>query len=716
MLILPQILKLLYKIRYWLIFLPIFAALVAVYQTRHMTRIYVVNTTIYTGIASGFTIESGGKNTIDWGSVNNGMDNLVGIIKSKSTLRNVSLRLYVQDMIYGDSLKDNNYIQASNYRALLKITPKAVQELIDKTSEENTIANLNSYERASPTNFVYGLFNWYHRHYSYDALSNITAGRLFNSDMLEITYSNDDPGIVYNTLVLLNDEFVKQYEELRFGETNNVVEYFRSELAKLSRKLRSSEDSLTQYYIQKKVINYGEQTKQITALTRDYELMYNGVLLEYTGSNTMVNELEAKIKEQAKMIANNSLFMSKLNTLSTLSSQVAMVELFQKDSSATFNPLLSEYKNKMKAAEEDLKTFSSLVQDQQYTKEGISTQPFVEQWITELIKREKAASGMRVMEEVKKTLDAQYSYYSPIGTTLTRKEREISFTEQSYLTLLQSLNTALMRQKTLQMTSATLKAINPPLFPVSPIPTKRRIIVIAVFFGTIVFIISFFILLEILDHTVRDNIRAERLIPAKVLGAFPKKNTIRHRHYNKDYERIATNYLANSIVPYLNPKERPDIINFISTDDGVGKSYLIECLKEYWVDRGIRVRIVSWHDDISSDSRDFIFSMNLSELYDYENEDVILVEHRSILESAIPVGLLREASINLVLVRSDKVWRDIDKIAFERLKTQTQSSPVLLYLTQVDSDVAENFMGMLPPYSKIRRLVYKLMQFGLTSK
>jgi len=108
--------------------------------------------------------------------------------------------------------------------------------------------------------------------------------------------------------------------------------------------------------------------------------------------------------------------------------------------------------------------------------------------------------------------------------------------------------------------------------------------------------------------------------------------------------------------------------------------------------------------------------MNLSELYDYENEDVILVEHRSISKSAIPVGLLREASINLVVIRADKVWRDIDKLAFERLKSQAQFATLQLYLTQVESSVAENFVGMLPPYTNIRKLVYKLTQFGLTSK
>jgi len=715
--IFAQILKLIFRIRYWLIFLPLFAAIIVIYQTRNLQREYIVNTTIYTGIASGFTIESGVEGgRIDWGSVNNGLDNLVSIIKSKSTLRNVSIRLYVQHMMHGDTINDNNYILARNFRSLLSITPKEVKALIDKSSEERTIANLNAYEKASPKNFIYGLFNWFHPHYSYTALSNIQVNRLFNSDMLNIQYSSDDPGVAYNTLVILNDEFVKQYEFLRFGETNNVVEYFRSELAKLGLRLRASEDSLTQYNIDKKVINYTEQTREVAAISTDYDLRYNEAMLKYAGSSASVSDIEKKIKDLVEIMGNNTLFIGKLNDLSRYTTDLARLQTFQKDSSVKDSFVADDYKKRIEETENDLKAISKRVAEQKYSKEGIPASTLMEKWIIELINKEQAAAELKVMTDVKKSLDYKYLYFSPIGSTLKRKEREINFTEQSYLSLLQSLNTALMRQKTLQMTSATLKAIDPPLFPISPISTARKAIVIATYFGTIIFIISFFVFLEIFDHTLRDKIRTERLIPAVVLGAFPSKNKFRYRGYNKEHRRIATNFLANAIVPYLNPKERPDIINFISTDGNVGKSDLIENLKDYWVERGLRVRVISWHDDISPDSRDYILSLNLTDLFDYDNEDIIIVEHRSILKSAIPLGLLREASINLLVVRADKVWRDIDKIAFERLKAQTKNATILLYLTQVRQDVAESFMGILPPYTRVRKFVYKVMQLGLTSK
>lgn len=716
--ILSQIIRMLYRIRYWLIILPILTTLIAIFQTRNLERTYEVNTTIYTGIASGFTIESGleGSTRVDWNSVSNGMDNIISIIRSKATLRQVSMRLYVQHMIHGDSLRDNNYIKAENYRGILRITPKEVRALIDKDSEENTIRNLYEYEKASPTNFVYGLFNWYHPYYSYNALSKIDVRRIFNSDMLEINYAANDPGVAYNTLVLLTEEFVNQYEFLRFGETNNVVEYFRRELAALAQKLRVSEDSLTQYYIEKKVINYPEQTKQIAALARDYDLLYNEVLLKYTSSTTMVADLEEKIKEHTKMIENNALFVEKIRRISELSDRIARIELFHRDSLAEYSSVIEREKRALQTAEAELKQFTIDDRELRTTKEGISVSTFVAEWVTEIIQREKSLAELQVMEEVRRSLDNQYVYFSPIGTTISRMEREIGFTEHSYLSVLQSLNTALMRQKTLQMTAATFKPINPPLFPISPIRTARRLIVAVTFFGTIFLVLGYFILLEFFDRTVRDKNRAERLIPSKVLGAFPARNKVRYRSFNAEQERIATNYLANSLVPYLNPHFRTDIINFISTDSQAGKSLLIEQLKEYWTDRGLRVRVISWNEDMDEKTREYILTNNLSEIYDFDNEDVVLVEHNSLRKSAIPVGLLQEASLNLVVTRADKVWRDIDKIAFDRLLEQTKDAPVKLYLTNTKRDVAENFLGMLPPYTKLRTTMYKLIQFGLTSK
>ncbi|MEG1611511.1 MAG: exopolysaccharide biosynthesis protein, partial [Alistipes sp.] len=213
------IIRFLFRIKWWLILLPITVALMVYVKMGTMARMYKTQTTIYTGVVSGYDIETNANSRQDWNVINNAIDNLINIIKSQTTLRNVSMRLFAQHLMHGDPNKDNIYITAANYRRLLENTPKEVLALVDRTSDSVTLARLFAYEKADHDNYVYGLFHWTHRHYSYDVLNTIEVKRLSNSDMLEVSYQNDDPGIVYNTLVLLNDEFRNQYHDLRFGET-----------------------------------------------------------------------------------------------------------------------------------------------------------------------------------------------------------------------------------------------------------------------------------------------------------------------------------------------------------------------------------------------------------------------------------------------------------------------------------------------------------------
>ena len=239
--------RFLYRIKWWLILAPTVVALAVFFKMGAQPRNYKSMTTVYTGIVSGYDITTTEGTRQDWNIINNAMDNLINIILSQSTLKNVSMRLYAQGLTHLDPDNDNQYLTARTSRYLLNRTPKEVMDLVDRTSEEKTLENLRRFEEADHDNHVYGMFHWNPPYYSYQALSQIKVKRVTSSDMLEISYENDDPYIVYNTLVILNDEFVKQYRDLRFGETNNVIAYFESELARVGKNLRELEDSLRDY-------------------------------------------------------------------------------------------------------------------------------------------------------------------------------------------------------------------------------------------------------------------------------------------------------------------------------------------------------------------------------------------------------------------------------------------------------------------------------------
>ena len=89
-------------------------ALVVILGTRDLERSYPVDMTIYTGIVSGYAMETGDIGVQSSTVVNNTIDNIINIILSKETLSKVSLHLYARHMIYGSPDEDNQYIMAVN--------------------------------------------------------------------------------------------------------------------------------------------------------------------------------------------------------------------------------------------------------------------------------------------------------------------------------------------------------------------------------------------------------------------------------------------------------------------------------------------------------------------------------------------------------------------------------------------------------------------------
>lgn len=713
--------RFLYRIRWWVLIAPILIVIAAIYITKNLPRTYEVKATVYTGIVSGYTIE-GESGISDFIGVSNAMDNLINIIQAENTLKRVAYRLYARNMLQGDSTKDNQYISASSFREIYNRTKNnrdgtALLALIDSTSEERTFQNILNYEKPNKDNFIYGLFYWNHPHYCYNALKNIRVGRKNNSDLLEISYASNDPGIAYNTLDILMKEFVNEYRDIRYGETDKVIAYFKAELDRIGSELRIAEDSLTDYNIKKRVINYYDETKEIASINKEFELREQSATLEFNSSKALKDQLEARMGNNLVQIKNNIDFINKLNKVSSLTGAISEVQSFDFDKNSKTNNLAS-LKKQLEITTNELSDISNQYVENKHTKEGISKSSIVSQWLDQVLLYEKAKSDLQVIQKNRRELNEKYEFFAPVGSTIKRKERNINFTEQNYLSVLKSYNDALMRKKNLEMTSATLKVLNPPAFPIQAQPTKRKIIVIAAFFGSIFLILGFFILLELVDRTLHDKVRTELFTNLSVIGAFPGKSLVKYRNYDKAVQAVATKYLSSAILPYLiNKKENlPFIINFLSTELHDGKSFIINELIQYWSDAGLKIKFLNWEKDFNVYSSEYLIAHSISDLYNTENEDILLVEYPELKSNSISTNLLNEANLNLLIVRATRGWKESDSILIKKLSYQLANNNLAIYLNKTERYVVEEYTGMLPPYNTYRRLIYRLLHLELTAK
>ena len=710
------LLRPLWRVRWWIIIGTLIITTFVYYRAGNAHKTYNVDTTLYTGVISGYGVEDNAI-AANWAMAQNAIDNLINIIRSESTLKRVSMRLFSRILVQGDPEKDQNGITSSSYNYVynhMKGSPdgKTLISLIDKTSEENTLKNFQKYEKPDRNNYIYGLFYYQHPYFSYTALQNIHVDKIGNSDLLRIHYSAGDPGVAYNTITLLMEEFVVEYRLLRYGETNKVISYFKSQLDSIGSELSKHEDDLTQYNVDNRIINYYDETKEVAAINKEFELRDQNVRFAYNSSKAMLAELERQMDSNAKLAIQNTDLIDKLRQASTLTGRITEMETISSSDSNT-DQQLQNYKKQLAQTRQELQKISNRYVGGKYSKEGISKTNIVEQWLDQTLRFEQAKAELEIVEKNRKEMDAKYRFFAPVGTTIKRKERLINFSEQNYLANLKSYNDALLRKKNLEMTSSTFKVLSPATYPISHESTNRKKTVMMACVASVIFLGALFLLIELTDRTLRDTIRTRKLTGCPILGSFPYLTKSNPIYIQQD--KIATQYLTNSILNFLSDRKegQPFILNILSIEAGMGKTYLIERLQKLLESKGIKVCTLTDKINFDSASSTYTLAQNISDLHILQDEDVVIVEYQSLDRISVPTLLLQSASMNLLVVSALKGWKNSDRAILRKLKLQLGKSPYL-YLNKAPRYEVENYTGMLPPYTFIRRLLYRLSQFALT--
>lgn len=707
--------RFLYRIRYHLIIGSIVVTALVAYFSQFLPHNYTVKTSIYTGIVSGSSIMDGESSSIQ--IVNNTFDNLINLVTAQNTLDNVSLRLFAMNMINGNPKEDNEYISAKHYRDLNEKVPPDVKRLIDKSSQEKTVENLKKLRKEKGHNFLYTLLNGDDPHYSYEALQKVQINRIKNSDMVEISYTSDDPGITTNTVKLFNEELLNSYNELRYNSTNDVIAYFENEVAKLKTKLNNSEDVLRDYNVDNNVINYQEQTKAIAGAYSIFEDRYEETMRKYESSMNVLSAMEKQMDTRTKLFLTNKDFIKALDDISTINGKITEIETFTSPDAADTSRDLKKYKQDLRDKEAEISQLSKDMNVYKYSKEGLAIQELANEWLAALIEKTKLEAQLGILEARRKDFEEVYKSFSPVGTELKRREREIAITENSYLEVLHALNLAYLRKKNIQLTTSNLNTISEPTFPYGPNKSKRMLYVIAAFFGSLIFITFYKLIVELLDRTIRDGERAQRLTGVTPIGGFVGRGELRFRGYSKAWNRIAATHIANKIHQYLNP-DGPSYINVLSIEPGEGKSFVNKYLIEEWERVGIKVKTIKITQEMSENAqyslaKDFSFLITPEEAGNY---DIILVEYPAFQGNMVPKALIRKASLNLLIMNAKRVWKRSDEDILEHFKNIAGDTPYAVILNNADRYDVEDYTGTLPPEKRHHSMANRLMHMGLTAK
>ena len=712
--------RFLYKIRWYLVILPLIALIVAWFMTRNLERIYDANTTIYTGMITGYNLE-GGSGAAGGNSQTN-ITNLMLIITTDNTIHEVALRLFGRCMMYGNPNKDNNYISAQHFRELNASVPPDVKALVNHNSESATYANLKAYEKPTIDNYLFSILN-YSQWFGINSItSRLKVMQLNRSDIIDIGYSSNDAGITFNTLDILNEVFARQYQQLRFGETNNVIKFFEREVARLYRVLSNAEDDLIRYNVSKRIINYEEQTKVVADMDAQQLNHRNNNLLNYTTSKALMDYMERQLGNRAQVIRSNKEFTNQVKDISRIQSRISNLRLMSSEgggNNAESQQELAKAQRDLQAATGRVTQLTKDIEASTYSTEtGVKANDMISRWLEQLLLLEKTKAEMTATDIMQQQLDKRFLFFAPIGATLDRKARHIGFIEANYMEMLKALNAARLRQRNLQMSTASLRVLNPPMFPLNAQPTNRMMILLGAFMLAFVFTALYFFLIELLDRTLRDRMRSERITKVPVMGCFPKESNLRYRRFNKTIADMALKQLSKALLPHFKEGQQ-NVLNLLSTDAGNGRSYLAQELENYWISIGLQVRRLTYDEDFLAEDSKFILARDIKDLCpDILPDEIAIIEYPNLDDNSISPALLNMATVNLMVTRANRTWKDVDQKALkevQELLDEEHKNSLFMYLTEASRYAVEEFVGQLPPYTKFNNFVYRMSQLGLTA-
>ena len=201
----------------------------------------------------------------------------------------------------------------------------------------------------------------------------------------------------------------------------------------------------------------------------------------------------------------------------------------------------------------------------------------ITEWLSALVNEARAKAELEVLKRRQQDIFDQYSQMSPVGTQVNRKERAISIAEDNYRTQLKGLADANLRLKNIEMSTSNLQTVAPPAYPLTDNGRKRLIYVLIAFIGSFVFITTYFLIIELLDRTLRDPYRSTRLTGLPVIAAFNGISNLKYRGFLKACNRIAAAYSCHRLNRYMKAGQ-PTIINLLSINPREGKSFWLNIL------------------------------------------------------------------------------------------------------------------------------------------
>jgi len=718
--------KLLLRYTHWLILVPVVCAVTVFLLTKHSKKQYTSTTTLYTGVASGYSITTTEDQKLDYFGVNNAFDNLLASAKSRETMEEVAMRLLSEHLALKKA--DPKVLDADGYKALKKLAGNELLKKVKGMNSAQSIYDYLTYVYASKVdNIVAEILSKPGSFYNVDDLrTNLIVSRISTSDIIQIVYTCSDPAVCQRTIELHSKIFIENYRRLKTDQTLSAVQYFETKLAEAKAKLQGSENDIKDFGQQNRIINYYEQTRYIAQSKEELDKEIYAEKIAQKGSQRALDLVEKKLNSREKQIT-NSLDVIKLRQhLSDANANVERAKIYGNADK------VNDYSKVAQKLEDSLKAASNQYMSLNYTLETVPRTSLVQEWVDNAVSLDKANAALAVLTLQSEDYLKKFDQFAPLGSTLKRLDRQADIDEKEYLSILSGLNLARLRQSNLSLNS-NIVVQDKAYFPLQPLASTRGLLIGLSFFVGFILVASVVIAREVMDSSIRSPERAAKIMNIPVAGISTVKTNAKSLTYQPPLRNLLTERFVNSILPFISAgidTQGKGQVSFITTKDNVYQSEDIKLLNEYlsslyhdlvWVVPDSLMPVFSASLPTSAIAMYIpgVAQLNSKIADDLVGKDLsanrlILYVTPNLSKNSLPVSVARKSTLNLLVFNADDTWQPVDRDLLNKTKALTPDVPFYTWLTHTDESNLDGIIGEIPKQrSWARRKVKKMLTLNL---
>lgn len=713
-------LRLLKQHALWFVLIPLVTAATAFYLTRNEPKTYKSEATLYTGLASGYTLLTD-KLASSMDRSTSAFDNLLSTLSSKETILQVSVGLLADHLQLQQP--DSLVLSTEGFQKLQLAIPDQVRASLPITGSNVELRIvLDSLAKLPTANPIKSLLLNSDTYYSIVQISEKlkASPRKNTNDVLQMEYEANDPAVAQRTLNYAIEALNRRNAYFKTSETKSVVGFYEEKLQQAKDRLDAADGALRAFSTNHQVLDYDEEARNLAASREALINEQNQERMRRNGAKAALDALNKRSGQQSGVQMASADLNVKQRKLSEAENQLANARAYNQPKST-----ITRLQAAVTQAADELKASAQKYDAITDNDDALPQQTIAADRLAKSLEYEESSARLEVYDKRIREYEAKTNEYGPLGSQIRQLKRNLELAEKEYTGLLNQVDQSRTRQQDVSV-GGKLEILDAPNFPLAPLASKRKQLIIVglgvgIFIALLLMALRFF-----LDKRIKSPEQAEELIGRPVAAMFPTvKNPLAYSKVTRA-SRSMFEQLLNAInieIAQVTNKPFPPIITFFGVRPEQGKTWIANGLIRLYAEADLRIAYC-YPREASNERRedkvgvtylpytvrpDFMNVTSLEYLLDHDVDfdttqfDRILLELPPLINHQIPVYMMKQSALSLLIIDANAAWGRTEKQLLGLFERVTQQ-PILTVLNRVGGDYLDNTsradMGELTPEPK----------------